>query len=293
MSQGFGASGPGDYGYSGPSGFGGVPSGGGGDGGAGGLGGGLGGGLPDRSDKKIDLLWGYELLKGDPDWVKKTLLLALVMFIPVVGGFIVQGWLGYATRRAMAGHARPFLDWSFDMPTMMELLKLGFVRTVVGMIWGIPAGIVLVVALAMMGVAFWGIAAIGGDSSVTTLGMACCSFVGGLSFSVLMLAMNVLPTAAKIRVDLTGRLGAGLEVSEVMAAGRAMLGKGWLLNVIVFAFAVSTAFFLLSLVAIGPLVVPAFAMLIGNFVGLAVYRKALAAGVAVPTLGPLDPPTGA
>jgi hypothetical protein len=60
----------------------------------------------------------------DPDWIKKILIGALIMLIPLVGELVVIGWGFEITKRVIRQDPSPLPDWSNFMGNLVSGLKL-------------------------------------------------------------------------------------------------------------------------------------------------------------------------
>jgi hypothetical protein len=88
----------------------------------------------------------------DEEWLKKLGLGVLIQFIPIVGGFALQGWSFELAKRVKNNDPVPLPDWS----DFGEKLGKGFMLTLAGLIYQLPAVIfycvmILVFLLPLMG----------------------------------------------------------------------------------------------------------------------------------------------
>ncbi len=152
----------------------------------------------------------------DPDWLKKIIIPAVVMLIPVLGMIVVLGWMLDITRRVIRQETAPLPDLDFG-----KNLSDGFKGFVIGLVYAIPA-IIFSLPPALVS----GLTASGDSGTAETLGpvaiivMLCCY---GLLF-VYALALNVLLPAAMGNFIATGNMGAAFRFSEVFGLVRAAPG---------------------------------------------------------------------
>ena len=155
----------------------------------------------------------------DADWLKKWLIMAFIPLIPVVGGFLVLGYMVEIMRRVIKGETPVLPEWT----DFGEYLKKGFMGFVVALVYALP---VIILALCMYAVQF-GIALAAGnadsDSTVQMLGTATSviSVCFGCLIFLFALALAVLLPAALGRFAATGEMGAGLRLGEVFNLVRA------------------------------------------------------------------------
>lgn len=155
----------------------------------------------------------------DADWLKKWLIMAFVPLIPVVGGFLVLGYMVEIMRRVIKGETPVLPEWT----DFGEYLKKGFMGFVVALVYALP---VILLAVCLYAVQF-GIALAAGnadsDSTVRTLGTAASviSVCFGCLIFLFVLALAVLLPAALGRFAATGEMGAGLRLGEVFNLVRA------------------------------------------------------------------------
>ncbi len=74
----------------------------------------------------------------DEQWVKKLLISAVLMIIPIIGWIAVLGWSIEVTRRVIRQHPEPLPDWS----EFGALLALGFKGFLIGVLFSIPAFVI-------------------------------------------------------------------------------------------------------------------------------------------------------
>lgn len=157
----------------------------------------------------------------DADWAKKIIIPGLVAIIPILGGFVLIGWMLEIIRRVIQQNPTPLPELDFG-----KNLSDGFKGFVIGLVYGIPA-IILSIPPAILN----GIVASSDNSDAMSWGavivMFCC--YGLLTLYGLLLAV-VVP-AAYANFVAHDSLGAAFRFSEVFALLRAAPGPYLLLLV--------------------------------------------------------------
>lgn len=74
----------------------------------------------------------------DEQWVKKLLITAVLLIIPIVGWIAVLGWMLEVTRRVIRQHPEPLPDWT----EFGALLGLGFKGLLIGIVLSIPIWVI-------------------------------------------------------------------------------------------------------------------------------------------------------
>jgi len=163
----------------------------------------------------------------DPDWVKKVLIPALVTLIPIVGVFVLMGWMMDITRRVIQKNPRPLPELDFG-----RQLGEGFKGFVVALVYSLPMIIMIIpiaVASSMMD-------SMDPDTYPMVIGIVsvCC---GGLTVFYGLFMAYAIP-AALGNLAARGNLGAAFRFSEVFGLLRAAPGAYLmvLLGVIVAGF---------------------------------------------------------
>ena len=157
----------------------------------------------------VDFGRAFQFYFEDPEWLKKTLIgglfYLLAMFLvglPFVAGYVVQ-----VTRRAARGEARPLPEWTDFGQLFSDGLQ------VIGLyLLHFLAAALLPGSLGCLFAILGGVASSGNDAAggVMALGV----MAAYLLFFVMLLAVLLYFPAAYIRMVVTGRFSAGLEVRE-------------------------------------------------------------------------------
>jgi hypothetical protein len=74
----------------------------------------------------------------DQQWVKKLLITAVLVLVPIIGWIAVLGWSLEVARRVIRQHPEPLPDWA----EFGALLGLGFKGFLIGIVLSIPAWVI-------------------------------------------------------------------------------------------------------------------------------------------------------
>lgn len=165
-------------------------------------------------EPKIDYLRSYQYIFDNPQWVQNVLLSAVAMIIPVVGGFVVAGYMFTVTLGLHQNRGAYYPDFSFD--DFGKYLMKGLWPGLVGMVAAVAATPIIAILI------------------------CCPTFVGGLLDSpllataglvianiiivVALFALNIAIIPMALRAALTESLGEGFKVEWV----KDFLSKVWL-----------------------------------------------------------------
>lgn len=148
----------------------------------------------------------------DPNWFKKFILPGLCMLIPVIGQFVLMGWMVEIVRRVINDTPDPLPELDFG-----GQLGKGFQAWVIGLVYSIP---IFILVLPIQLVAPIGAAAdMDPDTMATIMAIVsvCC---GGLTLIYSILVGFLLPAAIG-NFAAKGQLGAGLRFAEVFGLVKA------------------------------------------------------------------------
>ena len=187
----------------------------------------------------------------DQDWIKKILLGALIMLIPIFGAFALLGYGIAIVRNVMAGSSRPLPEWNDMGAFFMDGLKFW----VVGVIYVLP---VIIVACPVSLV--WLLPALGGENEDL---MGLLAGVSGILFagfaclvSLYSILVGLLSPMLQVRFANTGDIGACLKVGEIFKLTFANIGNiiismvvMWIASSIIISVVGSVTFGLLALPA--------------------------------------------
>ncbi|HBX69529.1 MAG TPA: hypothetical protein DEH25_09150 [Chloroflexi bacterium] len=110
----------------------------------------------------------------DPDWIKKFVIAAVFLLIPIVGPFFLLGWGLDITRRVINGDPTPLAEWTDFGKLFMDGLK-GFV---IGFVYALP---VILVQACNQGL-IYGLPQLIDADTANTLSLVVLSCFGCLSF---------------------------------------------------------------------------------------------------------------
>ncbi len=202
----------------------------------------------------------------DQDWIKKIGIGALIMLIPLVGGFIVAGWGLEVTRRVIRREAQPLPDWTDFGKFLVDGLKV----MVIGLVYALP--IILFSICSQTPLIFMGN---GGDDTIATIYSLVMVCFGCLVFIYALFLGLVMP-AAVANFAATDQLGAAFRFGEVFGLVRAAPGPYVL--VLLGSFLAGIIAMLGSIACgIGALLTAAYAMAINGHLQGQAYNAAMAA----------------
>jgi len=148
----------------------------------------------------------------DQDWIKKLLIAALILLIPIIGIFVVMGWMLEIIRRVIVHDPNPLPDWSDFGGYLMR----GFQAWLVGLVYALP---IILINLCLQG----GVVAMQQSSGDDTI--AAAASVLSICISCLLLiyalALGVVLPAALGNFAATGQLGAAFRFGDVFGLVRA------------------------------------------------------------------------
>lgn len=204
----------------------------------------------------------------ETDWIKKTVIGAALMLIPLIGGWLMSGYSLEVARRVAIGESPLMPEWD----DFGKYLKLGFFGAVVGLVYALP----LIVLGGLFAVPFVG-AALFADSDageallvIANLVSVCC----GCLILLYGLAMSVVLPAALGRLAVTDEIPPALRVNEVLALVRAQPGP-YIIIMIVSSLAISILASIGSIACgVGALLGVAYGLLVTGHLYGQVYRLA-------------------
>jgi len=177
----------------------------------------------------VDYGKAFTFPQEDPDWIKKVAIAGVVVFIsaigsfllvvPIVGGFVLGGYMLEITRRVITGESPVLPEWS----DWGGLIKKGLFVFVVQLVYALP----LIVLGVCAGLPYAGLALAGDNSdTVQTLGTiaSVVSACVGCLIAIYAILMAIVLPAAIGRLAVTGEIAPALRFGEVFALVRAKLG---------------------------------------------------------------------
>lgn len=170
----------------------------------------------------------------DPEWLKKLALGALfgLLGLVIIGSIIVQGYLLAYGERVARAERYPLPEWD----DFGELLRKGFIGTVVAIAYGLPLAL-LVVVLTLFTIPLIIGASASGASSDAIGGIFSLAICGGMAVILpLAFLVYVIVPAAHAQLILHDHdLGAAFRLGEVFGFIRRYLGQYLLMTVLAYA----------------------------------------------------------
>jgi len=218
----------------------------------------------------------------ETDWIKKTLIGAALMLIPVIGGWVVSGYSLDIARRVAVGESPLMPEWD----DFGKYLKLGFFGAVVSLVYALP----LIVLGGLFALPFIG-AALFADSDggeallvIANVVSVCC----GCLILLYGLAMSAVLPAALGRLAVTDEIPPALRVNEVIALVRAQPGP-YIITALLSSLAISILASIGSIACgVGALIGVAYGLLIAGHLYGQAYRLA-SGGVGHAPAAPATP----
>lgn len=170
----------------------------------------------------------------DPDWLKKLLLASLFSFLGIfiVGAIILQGYLLVYSERVARAEPRPLPEWE----DYGELLRKGFLGTIVALAYSLPI-VIVGVLLALLTIPLI-IASSGSNASADAIaGISTLAICGGIALilPLAFLVLVIVPAAHAQLIMHDYSLGAAFRFGEVFGIIRRNLGQYLLMTVLYFA----------------------------------------------------------
>lgn len=162
----------------------------------------------------MDIGKAFSFIFEDQEWITKIAIAALVMFIPIIGLFVVLGWQLEVTRRVILNEERPLPSWN----DWGGYLSRGFMGFVIAFVYMLPLIVfsgcfqAIIIPLSDQGNRAMALA-VGGMSLV----FSCTAFIYGIAAGV------VLPAALGRFAD-TGQIGDAFNFGMVFGLLRAAPG---------------------------------------------------------------------
>lgn len=172
------------------------------------------------SDARIDTA-GAALkgVLGDPAWLKKCALGALINMIPYVGAVWVVGYGLHYQRAVALGGGAALPEWKHFEPQV----KTGFYAIVVGLVYSLPLGVITgAVAVVAIAGALVGIAATEELAWLLAAGAA-----GFAAFMFLSVLYGIVLWPVYAHVELHDTIGSGFEFAEILSRARANKTAFW------------------------------------------------------------------
>ena len=214
----------------------------------------------------------FSFASEDPDWIKKLIIAALVILIPVVGPFAVSGWALEINRRVIAGESELLPEWS----NFGALIISGLKQWVVVLVYQLPA---ILISVCGFGLYAGLLAASGGSSSDDGGGALTGVAVGAMLctycflFLFLIVGSLMIAPATSVLAE-TGEIGAALRFGHVFGLLRAAVGP-YILSVLILAVLGSVGSSIGSIACgVGTLVAAAYTVIVAGHLHAQAYKIA-------------------
>lgn len=208
----------------------------------------------------MDLGLAFSFPFQDEEWVKKVLIAAVLLFIPVIGWLAVYGWGLEITRRVIRQSEEPLPDWN----EIMDLFILGLKGFAISFIYTIPV-MLISIPLTFLGW-FEDLQGIVAFLSVCT---SCLTFIYSIFLWV------VLPASFGILAD-SDNLGEAINPSKILELVRAA-PSAYVIALVAILISSLVASVGIVLCFIGVLFTSAYAMAFTGHVYGQAYNQARAA----------------
>jgi hypothetical protein len=162
----------------------------------------------------MDFAKAFGFVFEDSDWLQKIIIGGLVSLIPIIGQFLVLGYMLQIGRNVIRGNPRPMPDWS----DFGQLLVDGFYVFVIGLVYALPIIIVMCIVL-LPGLAIGGAFSDSGELGGIGVLAICCFTLFAVIYGIAV-GWLFFPVALARYAD-TGDMMSALRFGEVLAVSRA------------------------------------------------------------------------
>ncbi|MFQ6102401.1 MAG: DUF4013 domain-containing protein [Anaerolineae bacterium] len=198
----------------------------------------------------------------DEEWASKLLLGAVIMLIPIFGGFALLGYAIAVIRNVMAGEPKPLPAWDdlgryfmdglmFWVATLIYALPFLILICPIAVVWLLPA---------LAGEQEDLAAILAGVSGLVSLGLGCLAALYGI-------LLGLLTPVLQIRYAETGEIGACLRFGEVLRFLFANIGSVIISQVLVWVAGMIVGSVVAALVTVLS-VIPICGWILGAALGL-------------------------
>lgn len=162
----------------------------------------------------MDFAKAFSFVFDDPDWVKKIIIGGIVSLIPVIGWFLVLGYMVAVGRNVIRDNPQPLPDWA----DFGQFLVDGLYAFIISLVYSLP--ILVVLCLVMLpAMAIGGAFDADGDmGAIGALGV-CCFTAFSVIYGIVM-GWLFLPAGLARYAD-TGDMMSALRFGEVWEISRA------------------------------------------------------------------------
>jgi hypothetical protein len=161
----------------------------------------------------MDFAKAFSFVFEDPDWVKKVVIGGLVGLIPILGQFLVLGYMVAVGRNVIRGNPQPLPDWG----EFGQFLVDGLYAFVISLVYAIP--ILVATCFFVIIMAIGGAFSDNGELGAIG-GLGLCCFVPFAVIYGIVMQWFLLPAALARYAD-TGDAMSALRVGEILAITRA------------------------------------------------------------------------
>ena len=212
----------------------------------------------------MDLGKAFSFVFEDPNWVSKIIIGGIIAVIPIIGWFIVMGYMIGVARNVIRGNPEPLPDWS------------DFGQMIVDGLYGFVLGFVYVLPLIIIACIFYLPAALlfssdSGEMSAMGNLVSCCFTLFAVAYGFLA-GWFFIPAALGRYAD-TDELAAGLRFNEVLDISRANPGA-FLIALLVSIIASFLAGFGIILCCVGVLFTSFYSQLVTGHIYGQAYLQA-------------------
>ena len=163
----------------------------------------------------MDFAKAFSFVFDDPNWVQKIIIGGIVSLIPVIGWFLVMGYMIAVGRNVIRGNPEPLPDWS----EFGQFLIDGLYTMVISFVYTLP--IFLVLCFVLLPALAIGGAFEGNGEELGAIGvLGICCFTGFAVIYGIAVGWLFLPAALARYAD-TGDMASALRFTEVFAISRA------------------------------------------------------------------------
>jgi hypothetical protein len=224
--------------------------------------------VPSKREVTVDIGRAFAFVFDDPEWVKKILIGGAISLVPVVGSFIVYGYMLEIARRSFAASGDDLPEWD-DVGGM---LASGFILWLGYMIWFLP--VVLLILCFVFAMILTGVAS-GSDAVIGLSFLFAFMVFMPLIFLVSILAAVIQPLLLG-RYAIERRFGALFEFGAILAEARLIGAVPLLLLLVTVLAAQSIGSLGFVLCFIGVIFTSFYASLVTAHGAGQVYRRARA-----------------
>jgi len=167
-------------------------------------------------EAQIDYGSAFTYIPKESRWIGKSAIMGLSLFVPVIGGLLLWGYMIETMRRVISGETPLLADWGNNLG---EVVKKGFKAWVVTLVYALP--MFLLLACALLPIMATTLADSSKDNStlsgLSSVILSCLSCLA----SIYSIPMMIVIPAAFGKLAATDDLKAALRVGEVLALIRA------------------------------------------------------------------------